>query len=1101
MENCELQLRDDTKRYLRLACLLLHIAPRALRRHFDHEFHPNQLQTFLVQKQNNILKLKQRRCITQTQYELLYPAGELSSTNFDMTLMTFLLRHFTDLSFSDKLPSDHLIDLGSDISRLGHYRNVIVHSKDGCVSEDEFRTVWDCVSQAIKRLAQESLCNGEISSLLVACLSGTIDVASIQQDVNQQRQLDELTERVLKLETENINRSEIGRKTMSNWSEEDKKFVRTKILELVTKSLTTHKAVILVGHAGCGKSATAKHVALKLQKEEGYEIEEIYQPDDVVKYYNSKTKQLFLIEDICGKFSIDQQKADQWTENDSKIEKLLQPNTNNKFLITTRVGIYKSECFPQLKCLDIQEFNFEGTTRLSHEEMRSIALSYIPRDIAHGIDDSTFDLFPFFPLMCKIYSNMTEKDPSFFKYPIELIQKEVNDIKQRHESSFIALCLLVLHNNALDKKIFDGNSARITSCVEMIIRETTIKSYYSLLEIEQSLKHKVHLFVSENESEYVAIHDKMFDIISAVMIPLMFKSVIKFGDSSLLSSRIQLRSLDEKPNDFVQLLPTELESSYFDRLGLDIEQGYHWDVFGNIQTRFRQYRELFLNNLSKMQIKVTTLGNDGSTPLFVSSYKGYKDFVEYLADKFTDQVFQRDEHNRSPLYIACKQGHVEVVKTLLLFDKDVHQLQNCNCTPFYISCQMGHVDIAKLLFQHDLIDKSDRNKYKNRKSAAFKKDEVKKGAHDNLINKPMDTGITPLMAASFNGHTDIVTFLLDINVAFDSADQNESTALHYACLNNHVDIVLLLVSHGAEVDSVDHKNQTPFYISCCYGHMDIIKLLLFGNEPIKRSIGSKNSISRSSDNLSLCVPFSNHSLHINKCVDLNVRDVGGDTALHAACFNGHFEVVKLLIQIGMNVNAGNCKEETPLLMACANGFFNIAKLLIDNNADINQSDNKKFTPLLYASKCNLDTVKLLIKHNCDINAKNCYDSTALHQACSNGNAQIVDMLIYNKANINACDRDGKTPLFYAARNNKLDVIELIISRGANVNYWEEGGVTPLQGACKYGHKDVVVALLKYNSDVNAARCPKLKPIILAKEGGFDDIVEILEKHLKKMKCY
>ncbi|OPL32693.1 hypothetical protein AM593_08772, partial [Mytilus galloprovincialis] len=162
---------------------------------------------------------------------------------------------------------------------------------------------------------------------LESTLSGSIDVASIQQDVNQQRLLDELTERVLKLETENINRSEIRRKTISIWKEEDTKFVITKISECVTETLTKHKAVILVGHPGCGKSATAKHVALKLQREEGYEIGEVDQPDDIVKYYNSKTKQLFLIEDICGKFAIDQQKADQWTENDSKIEKLLQPNT------------------------------------------------------------------------------------------------------------------------------------------------------------------------------------------------------------------------------------------------------------------------------------------------------------------------------------------------------------------------------------------------------------------------------------------------------------------------------------------------------------------------------------------------------------------------------------------------------------------------------------------------------------------------------------------------------------------------------------------------------------------------------------------------------
>ncbi|XP_052076824.1 uncharacterized protein LOC127714833 [Mytilus californianus] len=1099
MENCGPELRDDVIRFLRLACLLLHISPRALRRYFDLEFHPDKLQALLLQNKIKIFELKERRIITQTQYDLLYPAGEVSSKNFDMTLMTFLLRNFTHLSFSGKLPPDHLINPGSDISRLGHYRNVIVHSKDGCVSDDEFHTIWRCVSQAIGRLAQEAMGNGEISFLLESTLSGSIDIDSIQQEVNQQKQLDELTERVSKLETENINRSEIRRKTISNWLEEENKFVITKISELVTETLTKQKAVILVGHPGCGKSATAKHVALKLRREEGYEIEEVDQPDEIVKYYNSNTKQLFLIEDICGKFAIDQHKADQWTENDSKIEKLLQPNTNNKFIITTRVSIYKSECFPQLKCLDIQECNFAGTTKLSNEEMRSIALSYIPRDTAVSIDDSTFEQFPFFPLMCRIYTNMTEQDPNFFKYPIKLIEKEVNDIKQRHKSSFVALCLLVLHNNALEKKMFKSNSSGITNCVEMIILETEVDYVLSLVKVEQSLKHKLHLFVTENESEYVAIHDKMFDIISVIIIPLMFNCVIKFGNSSLLSSRIQFRSLDEKPNDFVQLLPTDLESTYFDRLHLDIEQGCHWDVFGNIQTRFKQYRQLFLNNFSKMQLKVTTVGNDGSTPLFVSAYKGYQDFVEYLVDKFPEQIVQRDEHKRSPLYIACKQGHVGVVRYLLLFDKDVHQLQNRNCTPFYISCQMGHVDIAKLLIQHDSKYQSEMDQYKTKTSAPLQKDDMTKGRHDILINKPMDTGLTPLMAAAYKGYVDVVTFLLDVNVAVDSADDNKSTALHYACINNHADIVRLLVSYGAEVDPIDQWHQSPFYISCSYGYIDIIKLLLFGNKPIKRSIGSKKGISLSSDNPSLCFPFSHHNLQINKCVDLNVMDFEGDTALHAACYNGHIEVGKLLIEMGMNVNVVNYKGQTPLLMACAKGFFNIAKFLIDNNANINQSDNEKFTPLFYASQGNLDTVKLLIKHNCDVNAKNCDDISALHKACSNGHAKIVDILIGNGANINACGGGGKTPLFYAARNNKLDVIELLLSRGAKVNYREGDGGTPLQGACKYGHRDAVVSLLKYDADVNAARCLQIKPMVLAKEGGYYDIEEILQEQLKKMR--
>lgn len=77
METCGLEMRDDVIRFLRLACLLLHIAPRALRRHFDIEFHPDKLQALLLQKKIKILELKERKTITQTQYDLLYPAGNV----------------------------------------------------------------------------------------------------------------------------------------------------------------------------------------------------------------------------------------------------------------------------------------------------------------------------------------------------------------------------------------------------------------------------------------------------------------------------------------------------------------------------------------------------------------------------------------------------------------------------------------------------------------------------------------------------------------------------------------------------------------------------------------------------------------------------------------------------------------------------------------------------------------------------------------------------------------------------------------------------------------------------------------------------------------
>lgn len=71
-------LSQEDINFLRLAGLLLRIAPRVVRREFDHEFNPNQLQQFLSQNRAKINYLKyKKRVITQKQYDILYPRGKV----------------------------------------------------------------------------------------------------------------------------------------------------------------------------------------------------------------------------------------------------------------------------------------------------------------------------------------------------------------------------------------------------------------------------------------------------------------------------------------------------------------------------------------------------------------------------------------------------------------------------------------------------------------------------------------------------------------------------------------------------------------------------------------------------------------------------------------------------------------------------------------------------------------------------------------------------------------------------------------------------------------------------------------------------------------
>jgi hypothetical protein len=78
---------------------------------------------------------------------------------------------------------------------------------------------------------------------------------------------------------------------------------------------------------------------------------------------------------------------------------------------------------------------------------------------------------------------------------------------------------------------------------------------------------------------------------------------------------------------------------------------------------------------------------------------------------------------------------------------------------------------------------------------------------------------------------------------------------------------------------------------------------------------------------------------------IKIWESGGRTPLYWAADNGHFEVVKLLVERGADVNLGDEFAETPLHRAVDNEHVQIAGFLLENGAYVNAICNisYKFT--------------------------------------------------------------------------------------------------------------------------------------------------------------
>ena len=226
--------------------------------------------------------------------------------------------------------------------------------------------------------------------------------------------------------------------------------------------------------------------------------------------------------------------------------------------------------------------------------------------------------------------------------------------------------------------------------------------------------------------------------------------------------------------------------------------------------------------------------------------------------------------------------------------------------------------------------------------------------------------------------------------------------------------------------------------------------------------------------------------------DNDDEDVSENLALHIACENGHFDVVKLLLDY-LSENPGathiNLKNDddgyTPLMIACEKKETEIVKLLLEqDDLEVNLQDNAGKTAFYHAClNLSSECAKLLLQHpsieikssrerlplhgfalewddafginplsewtkmfeflcslpDIDINDRDDMGRTVLHCACVNetDNPQLVEKILQQpNIDINAEDDNGDTALRLAVKRQNFEIIQEIVSYGV------EKGIKP-----------------------------------------------------------
>jgi ankyrin repeat protein len=288
-------------------------------------------------------------------------------------------------------------------------------------------------------------------------------------------------------------------------------------------------------------------------------------------------------------------------------------------------------------------------------------------------------------------------------------------------------------------------------------------------------------------------------------------------------------------------------------------------------------------------------------------------------------------------------------------------------------------------------------------------------AHRARVN---DLDNAALITASWQGHADVVTRLLEAGAAINQPDQAGETALIAATMKKQREVVIVLLAH----------------------HADVNLRVGSGWSALKYALQNKDQATAQL-----------------------LEQTGAKLSFAEAVVLGKIALAKRLPHTRADVNAEIEDGSRLLIKTTLNGPTSSVHFLLEQGADVNIKADDGYTALMgAASQGNATVVRLLLAHGARVNETEQWNKmTALHIAAKS--AKIIPMLVEHGANVNARDEHGRTPVFYAALEENIPAVRTLIAAGADVNAVDDVGETILHIAASdinsHGSQ-VTVKLLK-----------------------------------------
>jgi ankyrin repeat protein len=279
------------------------------------------------------------------------------------------------------------------------------------------------------------------------------------------------------------------------------------------------------------------------------------------------------------------------------------------------------------------------------------------------------------------------------------------------------------------------------------------------------------------------------------------------------------------------------------------------------------------------------------SPLFFAARSGHADIVELLLNcSNVDPNIGDHQRNISPLAVAVKEDHEDVVRALLLREAtNVNHVSPASCgkNPLQIASSQGNTSIVRLLLGRDDVD----------------------------INGSPETSLPAVFSAAHRDHAEIVGLLLARGGSILRDPSSGFYLLEWAVFRGSVKTIeILLESDEIDVGFQDTQGMTALHKAVWYAPEDAVKALL---RHTKTSLNCQDLNGRTP----LMVAVRKKSVNIVQLlaegsrVVWDTRDHRGETILMTAVMKGELGILDCILAHCCNPNAQQLSGMTALHIA------------------------------------------------------------------------------------------------------------------------------------------------------------------------------------------